>query len=90
MFSQLTFVFFVTFCSFFPVIARREQIAEEDGRPIYKFSTDSPLLNTSGELEPLALYAGQVCGSVTEMRPAADVVRAIVQEAETILGKLRD
>jgi nitronate monooxygenase len=67
----------------------RQPIAEEDGRPVYKFSTDSPLRNTTGELEPLALYAGQVCGLLDEIRPAAELVRAIVQEAEAILAKLR-
>jgi hypothetical protein len=42
----------------------REAIAEEDGRPIYRYSTDSPLRTTTGNLECLALFAGQVAGSI--------------------------
>jgi nitronate monooxygenase len=42
----------------------REPIAEEDGRPIYKFSTDSPLRTTTGNLECLALFAGQIAGAI--------------------------
>ena len=48
----------------------REAIANENGRPIYKFSTDSPLRITTGDLECLALFAGQVAGAI-ETIPSA-------------------
>ena len=66
----------------------REVIAEEDGQPVYRYSTNSPLRNTVGELEPLALYAGQVCGAIDRVRPAADVLRRIVDEAQEVLASL--
>ena len=66
----------------------REKIAEEGDYPVYRFSTNSPLRNTVGDLEALALYAGQACGMVDSIRPAGDVVREMAAEAEAILARL--
>jgi nitronate monooxygenase len=66
----------------------REAIAEEEGRPVYRYSTESPLRNMTGDFEPLAPYAGQVCGLVEGVRPAAEVVKAMVSEAEVVLAGL--
>lgn len=66
----------------------REQVAEEEGRPIFRYSTDSPLRSMTGEFEPLAAYAGQACGLVDTIRPAGEVVRAIAREAEAVLARL--
>lgn len=66
----------------------REVVAEDAGRPLYRFSTDSPLRTTSGELEALALYAGQVCGAVDREEPAAARVARIVAEARAALERL--
>jgi nitronate monooxygenase len=68
----------------------REVIAHEGSRPVYRFSTESPLRGMSGELEPLALYAGQACGAVDRVRPAAEVVHAMVHEAHETLARLRN
>ena len=67
----------------------REAIAEEDGRSIYKFSTDSPLRTTTGELECLALFAGQIAGAI-ETSPRAGVrVDEIVSAARATLDRLQ-
>ena len=66
----------------------RVAIAQEEGRPVYRYSTESPLRNMTGELEPLAPYAGQVCGMVESVRPAAAVVAEMVKEAEAVLAGL--
>ena len=66
----------------------RVAIAEEEGRPVYRYSTESPLRNMTGEFEPLAPYAGQVCGLVEGVLPAAEVVGAMVSEAEAVLASL--
>jgi len=47
----------------------REVIGQEDQRPIYKFSTDSPLQNMTGDFEAMAPFAGQVCGLIEEILP---------------------
>jgi nitronate monooxygenase len=61
------------------------QIGDDGGRPVYLFSTDSPLRTTSGDLEAMALYAGEGVGRITAIVPAADRLRAIVTEAEAAL-----
>lgn len=66
----------------------RELIAQEGSYPVYRFSTNSPLSNSTGELEALALYAGQACGMVDRVCPAGEVVRRMVDEAQHILGRL--
>jgi nitronate monooxygenase len=67
----------------------REAIAEEDGRPIYKFSTDSPLRSTVGDLECLALFAGQVAGAIDTTPRASVRVNKIVSAARATLGRLQ-
>ncbi len=66
----------------------REAVAQEAGRPVYRFSTESPLRGMTGDLEALALYAGQACGAVDRIRPAAEVVREMVDEAQEVLGRI--
>jgi nitronate monooxygenase len=59
----------------------REAIAEDDGRPIYRYSTDSPLRTTTGDLESLALFAGQVAGAIKTIPSAGARVAEIVSAA---------
>lgn len=66
----------------------REQVAEEDGRPVYLWSTDSPLQSMSGDLERLAQFAGQVSGRIVDVPAAGQRVIDIVRETEAVLGKL--
>jgi nitronate monooxygenase len=67
----------------------REAIADEEGRPIYKFSTDSPLKITTGDLECLALFAGQVAGEIETIPSAAARVSEIVTATRATLARLR-
>ena len=66
-----------------------EAIAEEGGRPIYRYSTDSPLRTTSGELEPLAQFAGQVAGAIGTIPTAAQRIAEIIDSASASLDRLR-
>lgn len=68
-----------------PFAGTRTVIGEEDRRPIYLFSTDSPLRCMRGEFEAMALYAGQGVGRVTAIVGAAQRLRAIADEAEALL-----
>lgn len=61
--------------------AARQVIGDEEGRPIYLFSTDSPLQSMRGEFECMALYAGTGVGNIRAIRPAGDILREIVAEA---------
>ena len=67
----------------------REAVADEDGRPIYKFSTDSPLRTTTGNLECLALFAGQIAGAVETIPSAGARVGEIVSAARATLERLQ-
>ncbi len=66
----------------------RVQIAEEEGRPIYRWSTDSPLQSMTGELDQLAQFAGQVSGQIASVANAGELVTAMVREAEEVLDQL--
>lgn len=65
----------------------REVIGREGERPIYKFSTDSPLRNMTGDFEAMPAFAGQSCGLIEDICPAGERLRRIVWEAETILAQ---
>ncbi|MFO1429887.1 MAG: nitronate monooxygenase [Candidatus Competibacteraceae bacterium] len=67
----------------------REAVAWEAGRPVYKFSTDSPLKTTTGDLEVLPAFAGQVAGSLHDLPTAGERLERMVREAETTLERLQ-
>jgi nitronate monooxygenase len=68
-----------------PFAKSRTIIGDETGRPIYLFSTDSPLRSMTGDFEAMALYAGTGVGRVDGIIGAADRVRAIATEATALL-----
>lgn len=63
---------------------RPEVIGDEEGRPIYLFSTDSPLRSMTGDFESMALYAGTGVGWVTATRSATSIVEDLAAEAELL------
>ena len=71
-----------------PDIIGRDQVAEEEGRPVYLWSTDSPLQSMTGDLEKLAMFAGQSVGLIDGIVPARERVATIVREAEDIIAGL--
>lgn len=66
----------------------REVIATEAGRPILRYSTDSPLRVTSGDLEAMALFAGQGVDAITDIPTAAERLDRIMAEAALVLRNL--
>ncbi|EMN1927875.1 nitronate monooxygenase [Burkholderia ambifaria] len=50
----------------------RVVIGDEEGRPIYLFSTDSPLRTMTGDFEAMALYAGTGAGRIGAIESAGD------------------
>ena len=66
----------------------REAIADEGGRPVYRYGTDSPLRITTGDLESLALFAGQVAGAIETIPSAGARVGEIVSVARETLERL--
>ncbi len=66
----------------------REVIADEGGRPILRYSTDSPLRITTGDLEAMALFAGQGVGAISDIPSAGARLERIMTDAGTILHRL--
>ena len=59
-----------------------------DGQPIERYGDDLPVEGTEGDLEALALYAGQSSGLTEEVRPAAAVLKELVAETEARIDHL--
>jgi nitronate monooxygenase len=59
----------------------REVIAHDDGVPFHRYDTNSPLRRTTGDLEAMALYAGDGVARVKAVRPAAEVIESMMREA---------
>ncbi|MGB3496541.1 MAG: nitronate monooxygenase [Elainellaceae cyanobacterium] len=59
----------------------------DDGTPIVRYAVGFPRPGASGDVDAMALYAGQGVGQATSIRPAADVVRDLAQEAQNVLLK---
>jgi nitronate monooxygenase len=66
----------------------REEIGRDDGRPIWKFSTDSPLRSTTGDFEKMSLFAGRGAGAVSAIRPADEVIASMMEGAVSRLQVL--
>lgn len=66
-----------------------ETVAEyPGGHPIERYGDDLPMAGVEGDLEALALYAGQSAGLTDEVRPAGEVVAELVAVAETRIEHL--
>lgn len=70
-----------------PAALPREVIAHDGSAARLRFSTDSPLQTTTGDLEAMALYAGQGVGLVRDIVPAAARIARMVAEAGTCLAR---
>lgn len=68
-----------------PDAATRTIIGDEEGRPIYLFSTDSPLRSMTGEFEAMALYAGEGVDRIDAILPAGERLRRIVNQAASLV-----
>jgi nitronate monooxygenase len=54
--------------------------------PVQRFSSLPPGGEAAGEIESMDLLAGQGVGLVHEIKPAAEVVRELVEGARRIIG----
>jgi NAD(P)H-dependent flavin oxidoreductase YrpB (nitropropane dioxygenase family) len=59
-----------------------------DGIDVPRYSFCPPLAGLTGEMEGMALYAGQSAGIVNTVEPAGIIVRQMVKEAEAVLHRL--
>jgi nitronate monooxygenase len=73
-----------------PSPARRDIIGDEEGRPIYLFSTDSPLRSMTGDFEAMALYAGQGAARIHDIPSAAERLERILREASEAAHRVHE
>ena len=64
----------------------RDAIAWDGDQPRLRFSTDSPLRTTTGDLEAMALYAGQGAGAIRRILPASERIARMVAGAARALA----
>lgn len=69
-----------------PARLPRDPIAWDNGQPLLRFSTDSPMRHTTGDLEAMALYAGEGVGAIRSVVPAAQRLAEIVAETRAVLA----
>lgn len=48
------------------------------GRPVIRYWFGIPVADTTGDIEAMAMYAGQGVGQIHACEPAADIVRALL------------
>lgn len=65
-----------------------EVIAQRRNREIVRYSDDMPTADTEGDVEQLAMYAGQSVGLATSVEHGDALVRRIAAEAGAILAGL--
>jgi len=53
-----------------------------------RYYVGNPMIGFEGDIDYLALYAGQSCGIVNDVKPAAFIVKEAAREAEEILSQL--
>ena len=54
--------------------------------PLPRFASLPPNAAATGEIEAMALYAGQSAGLIDDVRPATDIVREIISEANALIA----
>jgi NAD(P)H-dependent flavin oxidoreductase YrpB (nitropropane dioxygenase family) len=58
----------------------------DDGGLIHRYDSTSPRVGVVGNIEALALWAGQSVGLIDTVLPAGDIVRQLADEAAAALG----
>jgi NAD(P)H-dependent flavin oxidoreductase YrpB (nitropropane dioxygenase family) len=58
--------------------------------PIVRYRSYTPGADAEGDIEALALWAGQSVALVKKVQPAAEIVREIVSEAQAVLDRLAE
>jgi nitronate monooxygenase len=63
--------------------------ANELGEPVPRYSSSSPTAGATGDIEAMALYAGQGVGLVNRRQPAGEIVREVANDAARVLDRTR-
>lgn len=55
---------------------------------VQKYDSSPPMPGFEGDMEYTALYAGESCSLVNDIKPAAQIVRDLVHEAEEVIAEM--
>jgi nitronate monooxygenase len=55
---------------------------KQNGQAILRYSDDGPILGTTGNLEALALYAGQTAGIISTIKPASEIITELLNDMQ--------
>ncbi|HET6810853.1 MAG TPA: nitronate monooxygenase [Acidimicrobiales bacterium] len=72
-----------------PMVGRMHLPGRDEPVPIPRFSPLPPTDACEGEITAMALYAGESVGAVRDVRPAAEIVRELLEGAEASLRSAR-
>ncbi|WP_331232341.1 NAD(P)H-dependent flavin oxidoreductase [Natronorarus salvus] len=67
-----------------------ETVAERSGSDVERYDFRSPTAETEGDVDAMALYAGQSAGLVDDLPSAANVVDELVEETVAAIEELLD
>jgi nitronate monooxygenase/enoyl-[acyl-carrier protein] reductase II len=56
---------------------------------VVRYAVFPPLLGFTGDIDYLALYAGESCSLVHEIKPAAQIVGDVMREAEEVIAQIK-
>jgi NAD(P)H-dependent flavin oxidoreductase YrpB (nitropropane dioxygenase family) len=59
-----------------------------ESRPMPKYAAAIATADFDGDLEAIPIWAGQSCSLVRDIKPAGEIVRDVVREAEAVIGRL--
>ena len=59
-----------------------------DGTPIPRYSSAMPVAGITGDIEALSMWAGQGIGLLNRLQPAAEIVRELVEETDSVVARL--
>lgn len=62
---------------------------KQNGQPILRYSDDVPILGTTGNLEALALYAGQAVGLISNIKTASQIMTELISDLQSEFNKLQ-
>lgn len=65
-------------------------VSDKDGVPVKRYNAMAPNIGTAGDVEAMALYAGQSVGLLRDTLSATEIVRATVDEASRLIRALRN
>jgi nitronate monooxygenase len=63
-----------------PPSGERPGEGEEVARGVSRYAFNAPLVGTEGDIEAMAMYAGQSVGAIAEVEPAAAIVERFAAE----------